>query len=170
VKQGVCLPRIKRDDTALRDTYHSTPRRERLSLIRRSPAGIAAVNAATVSKSHRTNMFEGIALTAVFQAFPVLTMSALALKLEGRSHLVTDPGGAAIFVVLASISSAASIAFLAPKFPKYFARQYQPSFFDPGLSLSEKILRWRSQPERPSQLVALVMMLSVLAVVVMSVR
>jgi hypothetical protein len=128
------------------------------------------MNAATVSKSRRANMLEGIALTAVFQAFPMLTLSALLLRLMGRSDLVTHPVGAAVFVVLGSICHAATIAFLAPRFPKFLTPQYQAVFFDPGLSLGEKILRWRTQPERTSQLATLVMMLSVLAVVVMSVR
>jgi hypothetical protein len=127
------------------------------------------MNAAAVPKSNRKNMLEGIMLLAAFQGFPVLTMSALLLKLTG-SDMVAQPGGAAIFVVMSSLCYAAIIAFFAPKYPKFFKVLYQPAFFDGSQSVSEKILRWRAEPERPSQLVALVMTLSVLAVVVMSVR
>jgi hypothetical protein len=122
------------------------------------------MNAATVSKSSRKNMLEGIMLLAVFQAFPQLTMAALLIKLVGHNDLVTQPGGAAIFVVIASVCYAATVAFVAPKFPQFFKPLYQPWFFDAGLSVNEKILRWRSQPERSPQLVALVLMLSMLVV------
>ncbi len=127
------------------------------------------MNAVTVPKSSRANMLEGIALLAAFQGFPLLTVSALALKLTG-SDLVNQPGGAAIFVVLSSITYAAMIGFFAPKYPKFFKALYQPLFFDAGLSRAEKIQRWRTQPERSSQLVLLVMMLSVMAIAVISVR
>ena len=126
------------------------------------------MNVSDASKSARANLIEGIALLALFQAFPLLTAAALLLKLTG-SGLVSQPGGAAIFVVMSSIVYAVIVAFVGPKYPKQFAAVDQPMFFDAGLTLREKIQRWRIQPERSSQLLALVMMLSVLAVVVMCV-
>jgi hypothetical protein len=43
-------------------------------------------------------------------------------------------------------------------------------FFDASLSFSEKIAQWRAQPKASSQLLATVIMLSLLAVAVASVR
>jgi hypothetical protein len=131
--------------------------------------GSAAMNPAAVPKSHRTNMCEGIALTAIFQGFPILTGAALLQKLFG-GPMVSHHGDAAIFVVLSSLCYAVTIGYFAPKFPEFFKSIYQPLFFDATLSFNEKATRWRQQPATSQQLVAMVLMLSVLAVVVMSVR
>jgi hypothetical protein len=127
------------------------------------------MNDAALPKSHRTNMVEGIALIAIFQGFPTLTGAALLSRLFG-GHITSRHGDAAFFVVFSSLCYAAMIGFLAPKFPEFFKAIHQPLFFDPTLSFSEKVVRWRQQPMTAQQLVALVMMLSVLAVAVLSVR
>ena len=58
---------------------------------------------------------------------------------------------------------------LAAKFPRFFKNSYEPIFFDKSLSLSEKVLRWRTQPMVSLQLLTNVVMLSLLAVAVMTV-
>ena len=127
------------------------------------------MNTAAAAKSRRANMVEGIALIAIFQGVPTLTGAALLSRLFG-GDITSHHGDAAIFVVLSSLCYAALIGYFAPKFPEFFKAIYQPMFFDPTLSFSEKVTRWRQQPATSQQLVALVMMLSVLAVAVLSVR
>jgi len=127
------------------------------------------MNPAAVPKSHRTNMFEGIALIAIFQGFPIFSGVALLHKLFG-SDMVNPRGSTAIFVVMSSLCFAAAIGYFAPKFPEFFKSIYQPLFFDATLSFNEKAARWRQQPLTSQQLLTMVMMLSVLAVAVVSVR
>ena len=47
---------------------------------------------------------------------------------------------------------------------------YEPLFYDTSLSVSDKIAQWRSQPKVSLQLVTTTIMLSLLAVVVASVK
>ncbi len=128
------------------------------------------MNAVAAPKSHRMNQLEGITLTAFFQAFPTFAATVLLLKLAGSRAIVGDPGGAAIFVALATLVHALLTPYLGPKFPKFFRNSYEPLFFDATLSWREKIARWRTQPTASLQLVTTVVMLSVLAVAVVSVR
>ena len=74
-----------------------------------------------------------------------------------------------IFVVLASFFHALMVPWLAPKFPKLFEPSYEPLFFDASLSFAEKVVRWRTQPMASLQLLSNVVMLSLLAVAVVSV-
>jgi hypothetical protein len=73
-----------------------------------------------------------------------------------------------LFVVMASIFHGLFTPRLAPKFPRFFKYSYAPLFFDAGLSFAEKIEKWRMQPATSVQLVTSVLMLSVLAVGVVS--
>ena len=127
------------------------------------------MNAVAAPKSHRINHLEGITLTAVFQAFPTFAATALLLKLAGSREIVGDPGGAAIFVALATLVHALVTRYLGPKFPGFFKNSYEPLFFDATLSWREKLGRWRTRPTTSLQLVTTVIMLSVLAVAVVSV-
>ena len=120
-------------------------------------------------KSRFLNRLEGIALTAIFQGVPIFAAAVLLLKLLGSRAIVGDSGGAAIFVALATLFYALAMPFLAPRFPKLVAASYEPLFFDAALSCSEKLLRWRTQPTASLRLVTTVMMLSLLAVAVVSV-
>ena len=128
------------------------------------------MNAIAAPKSHRVNQLEGITLTAIFQAFPTFAATVLLLRLAGSREIVGDPGGAAIFVALATLVHALVTRYLGPKFPGFFKSSYEPLFFDATLSWREKLARWRTQPTTSLQLVTTVIMLSLLAVAVVSVR
>ena len=73
-----------------------------------------------------------------------------------------------LFVVLTSVIHGVFTPWLAPKFPKFFRHGYEPLFFNAGLSFIEKIEKWRARPTTSVQLVTNVMLLSLLAVGVMS--
>jgi hypothetical protein len=123
---------------------------------------------AAARKSRLRNALEGFALTATLQSFPTFAAAALLLKLCGNHDLVGDPG-VAIFVVLASLVHAVIAVTLGPVIPALSRLLYEPSFFDSDLSLADKITEWRTHPAASMQLVAIVMMLSVMAVVTASV-
>jgi hypothetical protein len=123
---------------------------------------------AAARKSRLHNALEGFALTAILQSFPTFAAAALLLKLFGNHDLVGDPG-VAIFVAVASLVHAVIAVTLGPAIPALSRLLYEPSFFDPSLSLADKITEWRTQPAASMQLVAIVLMLSVLAVVTASV-
>lgn len=53
---------------------------------------------------------------------------------------------------------------VARRFPKRFKQGYESLFFDSTLSFAEKIAQWRTQPRVSLQLVASMLMLSLLAV------
>ena len=127
------------------------------------------MNAVSVPKSPGLNRFEGMTLTAALQALPTYAGAALLLKLAGSTQIVSYPGGAVTFVVLASFFHALLVPWLAPKYPKLCKNSFEPLFFDASLSFAEKVLRWRTQPMASLQLMANVMMLSLLAVAVMTV-
>jgi hypothetical protein len=98
---------------------------------------------------------------------PHLRRHRAAPKLEDSRQIV---GGAAIFVVLASIVSALVTPALARKLPKMFKQSRERPFFDANLLFAEKIARWRVQPTTSPQLLTTVLMMSLLAVAVVSVR
>jgi hypothetical protein len=123
---------------------------------------------AAARKSRLRNALEGFALTAILQSFPTFAAAALLLKLCGNHDLVGDPG-VAIFVAIASLTHATIAVTLGPSFPALFKTLYEPGFFDGTLSLSDKITEWRTHPVASLQLVAIVLMLSVMAVVTASV-
>ncbi|KRR11005.1 hypothetical protein CQ12_36860 [Bradyrhizobium jicamae] len=122
------------------------------------------MNALATPKSSLQNRLEGFALTAIFQG--VLTFAAATLLLKLAHHQIA--GGAVFLVVAASIFHGLFTPWLAPKFPGLFKNSYEPLFFDAGLSFTDKLAQWRSQPTVSLQLVTSVMMLSVLAVAVAS--
>jgi hypothetical protein len=130
--------------------------------------GDVAMNAVTAPKSDRMNRFEGFALIALLQGFPIFASTVLLLKLMGSHQIVSNKFGAAIFVALATPVYAWITPVLVRKFPKLFRNSHEPVFYDAGLSFSEKIAQWRTQPKASSQLLATVIMLSLLAVAVAS--
>jgi hypothetical protein len=127
------------------------------------------MNAVAAPKSARQNWLEGVALCALFQGVPIFAAAVLLLKLVSSNPIVSQPGGPALFVVVSSLLYALAIPVLARKFPLLVKNSYEPIFFDASLSSSEKLLRWRTQPTIAQQLVTLVMMLSLLAVAVVTV-
>lgn len=128
------------------------------------------MSAITTRKSRTINWLEGVTLLAGLQALPSFTAVALVLKLDGKFDMASRPGSAAIFVLAASILSALVTVWLAPKFPRVFRSSYEPIYFDASLSLSEKILRWRTHPTGSLLLLTNVLMLSLLALTAASVR
>ena len=126
------------------------------------------MNAIAISKSSRTNRLEGIALSAALQGLPTFTIAVLLLKLFGSAAIIGDPGGAAFFVVVTSVLSGTVSAWLGPKYPKLFQASYEPLFFDASLSLKQKVAGWSAQTKTQQQLVSISIMLSVLAVAVVS--
>ncbi|MGF6306120.1 hypothetical protein ABIB82_000460 [Bradyrhizobium sp. i1.8.4] len=128
------------------------------------------MNAIAAPKSSAQNRLEGFALTAILQGMPTFAAAVLMLKMFDAPEIVGERYGAAIFVVLASLVYAAITPWLGARFPRRFAHAYAPMFFDASLSLSEKIAQWRSQPGVSLQLVTTVIMMSLLAVALVSVR
>jgi hypothetical protein len=126
------------------------------------------MNAITATKSALLNRLEGMMLTGSLQAMPSYAGAAMLLKLFS-SQTIGYVGGAAAFVALTTFFHALLIPWLAPKYPKLFKNSYEPLFFDAGLSLAEKVMRWRTQPMASLQLLANMVMLSLLGVAVMSV-
>ena len=127
------------------------------------------MNAAAVPKSRALDLPEGMTLSAAFQALPTFAGTVLLLKLAGDHQILGDRYGAAIFVAFASVFYALTMPYLGPKFPRFFKNSYQPLFFDVSLPFSEKLAQWRVKPATSLQLVTTVMMLSLLAVAVVSV-
>jgi hypothetical protein len=123
---------------------------------------------ATARKSRLHNALEGLALTAILQSFPTFATAAMLLKLFGNHDLSGDPG-VAIFVAIASLVHATVAVTIGPSIVALSKILYEPKFFDCTLSLSDKITAWRTQPAASLQLVAIVLMLSVMAVVTASV-
>jgi hypothetical protein len=132
--------------------------------------GAAAMNAITAAKSPSQNRLEGFALTALFMGLPTYASAVLIIKIMGAHEIVGERWGAAIFVVLASLLHALAGPWLGRKFPKFVRHGYEPLFYDEHLSFSEKIAQWRVQPMASLQLVTTLIMMSVLAVGVASVR
>jgi hypothetical protein len=127
------------------------------------------MNALAAPKSPQQNRLEGFALTAIFQGFPTYASAALMLKLMGAHEIVGERWGAAIFVALATFFHGLFMPWLASTFPR-FSSAYAPSFFDETLSFAEKIGQWRTQPTVSVQLVSSLLLLSLLAVGVASIR
>ena len=127
------------------------------------------MNAIAAPKLRRHSQLEGTILTAIFQGLPTFAAAVLMLKVAGGHETFVQKGvGAAIFVALSSIMFALIMTWLGPKFPRFF-KTYQPLFYDASLSFSEKISRWRTQPATSLELVTNVLLLSLLAVAVVSV-
>ena len=124
--------------------------------------------AAAVRKSRPRNALEGFALTVILQSFPTFAAAALLLKLCANHDLVGDPG-VAIFVAFASLIHATIAITVGSSFAALSKILYEPKFFDCTLSLADKIMEWRTHPTASLQLVAIVLMLSVMAVVTASV-
>jgi hypothetical protein len=122
----------------------------------------------TVARSRLLNLFEGVVLSAVFQGFPTFAGAVMMLKLVHDQQITANPGLAAIFVPVASLLSALLTCTLGPKFPRFFKAGYEPAFFEPALSFTDKIATWRERPTTSLQLVTWLIMLSLLAVAVVS--
>jgi hypothetical protein len=128
------------------------------------------MTAISATKSPGLNRLEGFVLSALLIGFPTYAVAVLAIKLMGVHEIVGTPGGAVIFVVLASLAHALLGPAVGRLFPKRAKNAWEPLFYDPRLSISEKIAQWRTQPTTSVQLVWNVLVLSLLAVGVVSIR
>jgi len=104
------------------------------------------MNAISQTKTPSHNRLEGFTLTALLQGLPTYAGAVLILKLAGAHEIVGERGGAAIFVLLASLFHGVLMPWLGPKFPRFIRDGYEPLFFDASLSFSGKIAQWRVQP------------------------
>jgi hypothetical protein len=112
-------------------------------------------------KSGPLNWLEGAGLTAVLQGFPIFAAASLMVKLLGD-----DGGGSRVpTVIMATLVYTVLVIWLGTGFPK-LKNGYEKAFFDASLSFSDKIARWRARPATTVQLMASVLLLSLLAVCV----
>lgn len=113
----------------------------------------------TASKSGPLNWLEGFALTTILQGFPIFAAASLMVKLLGH-----DRGGNHVLTIaMASIFYSCLAIWAGSTFPRFAKNAYEPLFFDASLSFSDKIACWRAKPATSMQLVASVLLLSLLA-------
>jgi hypothetical protein len=113
----------------------------------------------TASKSGPLNWLEGFALTAILQGFPIFAAASLMVKLLGDHH----GGSPVLTIAMATIFYSLLAIWAGSTFPRFAKNAYEALFFDASLSFSEKIARWRAKPATSVQLVASVLLLSLLA-------
>ena len=126
------------------------------------------MKAVAAPKSPALNLLEGMTLTAIFQAFPTFTAAVLLVKLAGSPERSSPPGGVGLFIGLAMLIQTLTVTLLGSRFPHVLRNVYEPLFYNATISFSDKIARWRVQPVASLQLLTTVMMLSLLAVAVVS--
>ncbi|WP_426611456.1 hypothetical protein [Bradyrhizobium sp. McL0616] len=115
----------------------------------------------TAPKFGPLNWLEGFALTTILQGFPIFAAASLMVKLLGN-----DRGSSPVFTIApASIFYSIFVVSVVSAFPRVFKNGYEAQFFDASLSFSEKIARWRGKPATSVQLVASVLLLSLLATI-----
>ncbi|MFT4117840.1 hypothetical protein [Bradyrhizobium sp.] len=126
--------------------------------------------ALAASKSSFQNRLECFALYALLQGVPCFSGVVLMMKLIDPTEIVGERYGASLFIVMAATFHGLITPWLAPKFPRFFRQNSEPLFSDSTLSFSEKITRWLGRPSTGVQLLTSVLLLSVLAVGVASIR
>jgi hypothetical protein len=122
------------------------------------------------SKTPERNRLEGFVLNAVFVGVPTYAGVVLTLKLCGAHEAIAEGWGAAVFVPLASFFHALIAPSLWNGFPRFVKRGHEPLFYDARLSFSEKFRQWHSLPEVSAHLAKTVIVLTVLAIAVVSFR
>jgi hypothetical protein len=116
------------------------------------------------------NRLECFALYALFQGVPLYSSVVLMMQLVAASEIVGERYGATIFVVLAATFHGLVTPWLSPKFPRFFRHNSAPMFSDATLSFTEKVSCWLAQPKTAVELLTNVLMMSVLAIGVASIR
>ncbi|MCS3728689.1 hypothetical protein [Bradyrhizobium betae] len=114
----------------------------------------------TAPKFGPLNWLEGFALTATLQGFPIFAAASLMVKLLGDGR----GSSPVLTIALASVFYSIFVISVGSAFPK-LKSGYEAQFFDASLSLSEKIARWRGKPTTSLQLMASVLLLSLLATI-----
>ena len=126
--------------------------------------------ALAASRLANRNRLECLALYALLQGVPFYSGIALMMMLINASEFADQRYGAAIFIAMTSTLHALVNPWLGPKFPHFFRHSYEPLFADPALSFAEKVSRWLAQPKTALQLLTNLLLLSILAVGVASIR
>jgi len=116
------------------------------------------------------NRLECFTLYALLQGVPLYSGVVLMMKLIATSEIVGERYGAAIFIVLAATFHGLVMIWLAPKFPRFFRHNNAPVFGDATLSFTEKVTGWLAEPKTAVELLTNVMLMSVLAIGVASIR
>ena len=88
------------------------------------------MNAVSPRKSRALSRLEGMALTAVFQAFPTFTAAALLVKLSGASSMTSHAESVVTFILLAVLFQSIAVTSLGSRFPRFFKQAYEPLFYD----------------------------------------
>lgn len=114
----------------------------------------------TTTKPVPFNWLEGFALTAILQGFPIFAAASLMVKLLG-DHRGSSP---VLTIALASVFYSIFVVSVGLAFPSVKSG-YEAQFFDASLSFSEKIAYWRAKPATSLQLMASVLLLSLLATI-----
>ena len=114
----------------------------------------------TASKSGPLNWLEGFALTTILQGFPIFAAASLMVKLLG-DYRGSSP---VLTIAMASVFYSIFVISVGSAFPRVKSG-YEAQFFDASLSFSEKIARWRAKPATSLQLIASVLLLSLLATI-----
>jgi hypothetical protein len=114
----------------------------------------------TASKSGPFNWLEGFALTTILQGFPIFAAASLMVKLLGDYH-GSPP---VLTIAMASVFYSIFVVSVGSAFPRVKSG-YEAQFFDASLSFSEKIARWRAKPATSLQLMASVLLLSLLVTI-----
>jgi hypothetical protein len=114
----------------------------------------------TAPKPGPLNWLEGFALTTILQGFPIFAAASLMVKLLGDSR----GSSPVLTITLASIFYSIFIMWVGSAFPRAKSG-YEALFFDTNLSFAEKIARWRAKPATSMQLMASVLLLSLLATI-----
>jgi len=74
------------------------------------------MKAITVAKSAALNLLEGLTLVIICHALPTFATTVMMLKLAREQRIVGDPGGAAVFVSIASVLFALIVCTLGRSF------------------------------------------------------
>jgi hypothetical protein len=126
------------------------------------------MNAVAAPKLRLLNWLEGATLAGILQGVPIYANAALILRLFNHD-MVRPEHGVIFFVVSATLVYALVAPLLGgPRCRKIFKNGYEPIFFDPTLSFADKVAQWRAQPRVSLQLLSTVIMMSLLAVAVLS--
>jgi hypothetical protein len=115
----------------------------------------------TAAKSGPLNWLEGFALTTILQGFPIFAAASLMVKLLG-DYRGSSP---VLTIALASVFYSIFAVSVGSVFPRLFKNGYEAPFFDASLSFSEKIACWRAKPATSVQLMASVLLLSLLTTI-----
>jgi hypothetical protein len=114
--------------------------------------------------------FAGVALHALIWDLPTAAAALMILKLAGAHAIVGDPAGPAIFAALFVMITAALTGLVARKFPRLDPLGLGRVCFNDALSGAEKVDRLRQDGKVWQSLVTQGAFLSLLAILVLTLR